>query len=442
MRNDDAVILKLQSVLSLQRIGWKDFRYGDAHFVYAERQRPAPGGYIVGMTFQADLSNPYLCQAVELRDLFARDAIERDKAGGKPLEQYQQIKDSGLLRLGIPAQYGGAGQPWSTALRVVREFAQADGSVAHLFGYHGSSLHSAHVLSSPQQAAQLYAASAEGNWFWANNSNAGARSLTGRWQGDHWILNGSKPYTSGSHVADHLHITWVDEDSAETIDAAIPAGRAGWQALDDWDAFGQRQTGSGTCTYENVRVEAHEVYERRSATPRAPYRTLIPFVQQSVLLNVFLGTAQGALLRAREYSLNDSRPWVHSGVERHVDDPWVKRVYGDLYTRTLAATALADQALDVLDRVWARGEALTAAERGEAAIPLAAANAFAGNTALDVTSKIFEVTGTRSTSNELGLDRFWRNVRTHTLHNPEEYKTRNVGYWFLTGEPPVPSGIQ
>ncbi|WP_208511497.1 hypothetical protein [Variovorax paradoxus] len=49
--------------------------------------------------------------------------------------------------------------------------------------------------------------------------------------------------------------------------------------------------------------------------------------------------------------------------------------------------------------------------------------------ALEVTSKIFEVTGARSTDNALGLDRFWRNVRTHTLHNPEEYKTCNVGHW-------------
>lgn len=393
------------------------------------------------MPFEIDTSNPYLRQARELRLAFAEDAIARDKAGGKPLDQYHLIKDSGLLRLTIPARHGGEGQPWSTALRVVREFAQVDGSIAHLFGYHGSSLHSAHIRSSQRQAAQLYEASAVNNWFWANNSNSAARSLTGRKTAGHWLLNGSKPFTSGGHIADHLHISWVDEDSGQLLDAAIPAGRDGWKALDDWDAFGQRQTGSGTCSYDNVHVHQQELYARDEA-PDAAYRTLIPFIQQSVLLNVFLGTAQGALLQARDYTVTQSRPWVHSGVERHIDDPWVKRVYGDLYTRTLAATALADQALAALDKVWARGLELTAAERGEAAIPLAAANAFAGNTALDVTSKMFEVTGARSTANGLGLDRFWRNVRTHTLHNPEEYKTRNVGYWFLTGEPPVPSGIQ
>jgi alkylation response protein AidB-like acyl-CoA dehydrogenase len=37
-----------------------------------------------------------------------------------------------------------------------------------------------------------------------------------------------------------------------------------------------------------------------------------------------------------------------------------------------------------------------------------------------------------------GFDRFWRNVRTHTLHNLAEYKTRNVGQWFLTCAYPQP----
>ena len=393
------------------------------------------------MSFDIDTSNPYLRSAAELRVLFARDAVERDKAGGRPLEQLGLLKQSGLLNLVIPKAHGGEGQPWSTALRIVREFAKVDGSLGHLFGYHTGSQNSAHLRGSAEQAAQLYKASAKGHWFWANNGNSRARSLTGRNHGDHWILNGHKPFTSGSHIADRISITWLDEATGDTVAASIPSDREGWTSLNDWDAFGQRQTSSGTCTYENVRVEASEVY-RPLESPDAAFRTLTPFTQQSVLLNVFIGSAQGALLAARDYTVEKSRPWVHSGVERHTDDPWVKRVYGDLYTRTVAATLLADQALDVLDRVWARGFALSARERGEAAIPLAAANALAGNVALEVTSKIFEVTGARSTDNALGLDRFWRNVRTHTLHNPEEYKTRNVGHWFLTGEPPVPSNIQ
>ncbi|WP_204277429.1 acyl-CoA dehydrogenase family protein, partial [Escherichia coli] len=76
--------------------------------------------------------------------------------------------------------------------------------------------------------------------------------------------------------------------------------------------------------------------------------------------------------------------------------------------KTQAATLLADRALDALDEAWERGFDLTDEERGEAAIKVAAANAFAGETALEVTAKIFEVMGARSAVTANGFDRFWR----------------------------------
>jgi alkylation response protein AidB-like acyl-CoA dehydrogenase len=59
--------------------------------------------------------------------------------------------------------------------------------------------------------------------------------------------------------------------------------------------------------------------------------------------------------------------------------------------------------------------------------------------ALDVTSRILEVTGARSTASGLALDRFWRNVRTHSLHDPVAYKRREVGAFVLTDELPQPT---
>jgi alkylation response protein AidB-like acyl-CoA dehydrogenase len=58
---------------------------------------------------------------------------------------------------------------------------------------------------------------------------------------------------------------------------------------------------------------------------------------------------------------------------------------------------------------------------------------------LEVSSRIFEVTGTRSTTAALGLDRHWRNVRTHTLHDPVAYKRREVGAFLRRDEIPEPT---
>ena len=68
-----------------------------------------------------------------------------------------------------------------------------------------------------------------------------------------------------------------------------------------------------------------------------------------------------------------SRPWIYSGVERHVDDPWIRRQYGDLYIQTLAASELADKAARSLDEAYGQGPALTGEDRGRAAIDIATA---------------------------------------------------------------------
>ena len=63
----------------------------------------------------------------------------------------------------------------------------------------------------------------------------------------------------------------------------------------------------------------------------------------------------------------------------------------------------------------------------------------ATDTALRVTGGVFEVTGARATAGKVGLDRFWRDVRTHTLHDPVAYKEMELGRYLLVGETPEPT---
>lgn len=387
--------------------------------------------------FEIDTSNPHLAKAVELRKIFAQDAIERDRAGGRPTEQIRLLKESGLLTIGIPAEYGGAGEPYSTVLRITRELSKVDGSLGHIYGYHYGPVHGARLRGTREQAADLYRRSASGNWFWGNSGNSFSKTLFGKRNGTGYIIDGFKPFSSGTHVADYIAVSWQDAVTEERLFANIPANREGIVIHNDWDGVGQRQTGSGRVSYNSVHIDDDEVIAFNGNADE-PFRSLGPLHQQSVLLNVFVGSAQGALIAARDYTVDKSRPWTYSGVEKHTDDPWIQRQYGDLYIKTKAATALADQALDAFDHAWSRGDELTEAERGEAAIVIASANVIAGEVALQVTSEIFEVMGARSATAAQGFDRFWRNVRTHTLHNPAEYKTRTVGTWFLTGEFPEP----
>ena len=51
--------------------------------------------------------------------------------------------------------------------------------------------------------------------------------------------------------------------------------------------------------------------------------------------------------------------------------------------------------------------------------------------ALLATNKLFELAGTQSTLSQYGLDRHWRNARTHTLHDPVRWKYYGVGNYYL-----------
>lgn len=388
--------------------------------------------------FAPETDNPHILKAIALRDAFATDAVARDQAGGQPLEQVQLLKQSGLLTILVPTALGGAGEPTSTVLRITREFAKVDGSLGHIYGYHFGALHGFLFALPDPRAADWLRRTAAGNWFWGNTGNSFSKTLFGRRTDAGWILDGFKPFASGSHVADHVTTSWQENDAeGERHFAAIPANRDGIHIEHDWDGIGQTQTGSGTVTYRNVHVSSDEE-TRGWGDASLPVRSLGPQLQQSVLLNVFVGTAQGALLQGRAYTTERSRPWIWGGHERHIDDPWVKRVYGELYIKVKAATALADRAARKLDWAIARGPLLTEAERGETAVAVAAANVLAGEVALEVSEQVFEVTGARSAVRSEGLDRFWRNARIHTLHNPAEYKTQTVGRWYLTGDYPEP----
>jgi alkylation response protein AidB-like acyl-CoA dehydrogenase len=252
------------------------------------------------------------------------------------------------------------------------------------------------------------------------------------------VLDGTKSFCSGARDADALIVSALDAATGKLVVAAIPGDRAGIVAHDDWDNMGQRQTDSGTVVFRGVRVREDEIL----ANP-GPFGTTFastrPLIAQLTLANVYLGIAEGALDAGRTATLARGRAWLASGVERAVDDPYVLAIFGDLFAEFEGARCLVDAAAGALDACFARADQLTAPERGECAVAIAAAKVVSTRVVLDVTTRLFDGAGARATTAKLGLDRFWRNARTHTLHDPVDYKRRDLGRWFLEGAWPAPS---
>lgn len=233
---------------------------------------------------------------------------------------------------------------------------------------------------------------------------------------------------SATRVDDEKKLTFV-------LDARSP----GIEYLHDWDNIGQRLTSSGGVVFNGVFLPEGNVFGA-SPDELVPRLSLAAIGFQLFLTQIYVGLAEGALIEAADYTRHRSRPWFLSGVDSAVDDPHNLAGYGELVAQVRAAGALTDDAARALGEAFDQGDDLTEAERAEAAVTISAAKVVATRVVNETTSKVFEFVGARGTASKYAFDRFWRNARTLTLHDPVVYKAREVGAHFLTGERPPYTG--
>jgi len=376
--------------------------------------------------------------AQELARDFAATAIERDRRGGNAKRERDLLRDSGLLALSVPVELGGGGASWSLVLEVVRIFARVDPSLAHLFGFQHLMLATLRLFGTPEQWRPLYQRSVQEAWFWGNALNPLDARTTLIPDGEAYLIDGWKSFCSGSVDSDMLIVSAQRPLETRLHVAAIPTNRSGIVVHGDWDNMGQRQTDSGSVQFQNVRIFADELL----ASPGplgSVFASLRPCIAQSILANVYVGIAEGALAEARGYTKTSRRPWIHSTAKSASDDPYVLHRYGELWIDVEAARLFCDRAGLLLSSAWAQGDALTPRARGEVALAIATAKVAGTRAGLHVTNGMFDVMGARATQASAGVDRYWRNLRTHTLHDPVDYKLRELGDFALNDRVPVPS---
>ena len=160
--------------------------------------------------------------------------------------------------------------------------------------------------------------------------------------------------------------------------------------------------------------------------------------------NFYLGIALGALNFSAAYTAKNTRAWPYTPqpVATGTDEHYVLQQYGSFLAHLRAAEALADVVGEKIRDVYlhhSEKRDITAAQRGEVTEWVASVKVVTTDTGLRVTSGVFEVTGARATAAKVGLDRFWRDLRTHTLHDPKAYKEEELGRYLLKGDVPEPT---
>ncbi|MFJ7300421.1 SfnB family sulfur acquisition oxidoreductase [Streptomyces sp. NPDC099088] len=381
-----------------------------------------------------------LAVAAGLAEAFRTEAPVRDAERRLPYAELEQLSASGLLGVTVPADHGGADVRQETLAEVFRLLASADASLAQIPQNHFVYVNVLRRQGTTEQRKFFFGEVLAGRRFGNAQSEAGTRHvqdirtrLLPLPDGSH-ELTGVKHYSTGALFADWIPVLARAADDNLYV-AYVPRNADGLTVVDDWDGMGQRTTASGTVRLDAVTVPADRVVPHH-LTFRGPQ--LLGAVAQLLHAAIDAGIAGGALAEAAEFVRTKSRPWFESGVDTAAEDPLLIQRFGELDLQVRATEALLGVAARAVDA--ARDE-LTDASAAEASLAVAAAKAHTTATAVLVADALFEVSGTRAALDSLNLHRYWRDARTHTLHDPARWKIQHLGRHVLNGTRPPRHGL-
>lgn len=372
--------------------------------------------------------------AAALRDRIATEADVRDRERRLPHAEVAALSASGLYGITIPAAHGGADVRHGTLAEVTALLAEGDSSIAQIPQNHFATLETLRHVATAAQQREVFARVLAGARFGNAEAERGPPA-TLRPTGESFRLDGRKAYSTGALFAHLITVTARDAEGRAML-AIVERDAPGLTVVDDWSGMGQRTTASGTTLLDGVIVPAERVMKLdRAFVERSPVGAFAQMLHAAI----DLGIARGALRAAAQFVRERSRPFRDAGVDRAQDDPLLLARFGQLQVQVHAAETMLARGAAALDAGRADpGEAAFAA----ASIAVAEARAVTTDAALAAASGLFELAGTHATLATYNLDRYWRDARTHTLHDPVRWKYHAIGAYHLNGTaPPVRSYI-
>ena len=369
----------------------------------------------------------------------AQGALAREKDRTLPYEPIQWLKQAGFGAVRVPVAFGGDGVSQKQLFQLLIELAQADSNVVQALRGHFAFVEDR--LNAQKTAAQTL-------WF--------ERFVRGEIVGNAWTeigqveigdvatrvtaaqdgklrINGQKYYSTGTIFADWIDLFALDETTDQHVIAAVSTQAQGIDIVDDWDGFGQKTTGSGTLTLNNVEIERDHilVFENRFKYQTAFY--------QVVHLATLAGIAQSAVQTFKQEVRQRTRIYSHGNASLVREDAQILQIIGKASAQAYAAQSIALSTAEALDAAYLQHfqndeqAELDANQRAE--LVSAQGQVVIAELVLNLSSELFNALGASASSTDKQLDRFWRNARVVASHNPLVYKQKVIGDWEVNQAP-------
>ena len=200
----------------------------------------------------------------------APHVMEWDENQIFPLETIRKLGKLGYMGAIFPEELGGTGLGYIEYSILIEELSRVDGSVGIIVAAH-TSLCSNHIykMGSEEQKQRYLPKLASGEWIgcWsltepeAGSDAAGTRTKAVR-DGDSWLLNGAKTFTTNAHYADLcVAMALTDRAAAQHGISAflVEKGTSGFRTGKKENKLGLRASATGEVIFENCRLGADQM---------------------------------------------------------------------------------------------------------------------------------------------------------------------------------------
>ncbi len=338
------------------------------------------------------------------RDLVTKElappVAEAEATETFPREVFRTLGRAGLLSLPYPEEYGGGGQPYEVYLQVLEEIGAVWSSVGVGVSVHALSCFGLFTRGTEEQKQKWLPDMLSGEQLGAyclSEAHAGsdpaAMRTTARRDGDEYVLNGAKAWTTHGGHADFYKVMARTSDDRNGISCfLVPADTPGLVADPPERKMGLTGSTTATMRFEGVRIPV----ERRLGEEGDGLKIALEGLDSGRLgiAAVATGLAQGALDTAIVYAKDREtfgKPIIeHQGL----------------------AFVLADMAAAVES---ARATVLAAARRKDQGLPFSKeasiAKMVATDNAMKVTTDAVQVLGGYGYTRDFPVERYMREAK-------------------------------
>ncbi|MDQ7006292.1 MAG: acyl-CoA dehydrogenase [Acidobacteriota bacterium] len=343
---------------------------------------------------------------------FARREIEPhirqwDDQAEFPREVFRKAGELGFLGVLVPEGYSGAGLGYVEYVTIVEEISKVDPAIGLSVAAHNS-LCTGHILQygSEAQKQKYLPKLATGEWIGAwglteptAGSDAGGTRTTAVRDGDDWVLNGSKTFTTHGGVGEVAVLFAVtDPDKGHDGISAfiVEADNPGYSVGKHEDKLGMRASDTCEVVLQNCRVPADAMIGEAGSGFRAAMGVLDG--GRISIAALALGTAAGAYEHALAYAREREQFGRKIGTFQSIGN-----MLADMATEVDAARLLTYRAASLKDQ----GRKTTRES--------AMAKLYASETAVRVANDAIQVFGGYGYVKDYPVEKFYRDAKLCTI---------------------------